>query len=214
MKNIKLKICGMKYPENIVEISALQPDYLGFIFWEKSIRNMDIESIPKIQPSIKKVGVFVDASIDEIIAKVNLFQLDIIQLHGNETIAFCKELKKLNIEIIKVFSINNFFDFSILKDFIPQIDYFLFDTKGKLPGGNGITFNWKILENYPYEKPFFLSGGIGKTEVDAIKDFFQTEVAKKCIAIDVNSRFETKPAYKSEIKLRKFKKLLCEITYK
>lgn len=214
MKNIKLKICGMKYPENIVEISALHPDYLGFIFWEKSIRNMDIESIPKIQPSIKKVGVFVDASIDEIRAKVNLFQLDIIQLHGNETIAFCKELKKLNIEIIKVFSINNFFDFSILKDFIPQIDYFLFDTKGKLPGGNGITFDWKILENYPYEKPFFLSGGIGKTEVDAIKDFFQTEVAKKCIAIDVNSRFETKPAYKSEIKLRKFKKLLCEITYK
>lgn len=214
MKNIKLKICGMKYPENIVEISALQPDYLGFIFWEKSIRNMDIDSIPKIQPSIKKVGVFVDASIDEIRAKVNLFQLDIIQLHGNETIAFCKELKKLNIEIIKVFSINNFFDFSILKDFIPQIDYFLFDTKGKLPGGNGITFDWKILENYPYEKPFFLSGGIGKTEVDAIKDFFLTEVAKKCIAIDVNSRFETKPAYKSEIKLRKFKKLLCEITYK
>ena len=214
MKNIKLKICGMKYHENIVEISALQPDYLGFIFWEKSIRNMDIESIPKIQPSIKKVGVFVDASIDEIRAKVNLFQLDIIQLHGNETIAFCKELKKLNIEIIKVFSINNFFDFSILKDFIPQIDYFLFDTKGKLPGGNGITFDWKILENYPYEKPFFLSGGIGKTEVDAIKDFFQTEVAKKCIAIDVNSRFETKPAYKSEIKLRKFKKLLCEITHK
>lgn len=204
----------MKYHENIVEISALHPDYLGFIFWEKSIRNMDIDSIPKIQPSIKKVGVFVDASIDEIRAKVNLFQLDIIQLHGNETIAFCKELKKLNIEIIKVFSINNFFDFSILKDFIPQIDYFLFDTKGKLPGGNGITFDWKILENYPYEKPFFLSGGIGKTEVDAIKDFFQTEVAKKCIAIDVNSRFETKPAYKSEIKLRKFKKLLCEITYK
>lgn len=214
MKNIKLKICGMKYHENIVEISALHPDYLGFIFWEKSIRNMDVDSIPKIQPSIKKVGVFVDASIDEIRAKVNLFQLDIIQLHGNETIAFCKELKKLNIEIIKVFSINNFFDFSILKDFIPQIDYFLFDTKGKLPGGNGITFDWKILENYPYEKPFFLSGGIGKTEVDAIKDFFQTEVAKKCIAIDVNSRFETKPAYKSEIKLRKFKKLLCEITYK
>lgn len=214
MKNIKLKICGMKYHENIVEISALHPDYLGFIFWEKSIRNMDVDSIPKIQPSIKKVGVFVDASIDEIKTKVNLFQLDIIQLHGNETIAFCKELKKLNIEIIKVFSINNFFDFSILKDFIPQIDYFLFDTKGKLPGGNGITFNWKILENYPYEKPFFLSGGIGKTEVDAIKDFFQTEVAKKCIAIDVNSRFETKPAYKSEIKLRKFKKLLCEITYK
>lgn len=210
MKNIKLKICGMKYHENIVEISALHPDYLGFIFWEKSIRNMDVDSIPKIQPSIKKVGVFVDASIDEIKTKVNLFQLDIIQLHGNETIAFCKELKKLNIEIIKVFSINNFFDFSILKDFIPQIDYFLFDTKGKLPGGNGITFNWKILENYPYEKPFFLSGGIGITEIDGLKLFLKSTAAKKCYGIDVNSRFEKKPGTKNKIKLEKFKKLLYE----
>lgn len=210
MKNIKLKICGMKYPENIVEISALHPDYLGFIFWEKSIRNMDVDSIPKIQPNIKKVGVFVDASIDEIKTKVNLFQLDIIQLHGNETIAFCKELKKLNIEIIKVFSINNFFDFSILKDFIPQIDYFLFDTKGKLPGGNGITFDWKILENYPFEKPFFLSGGIGITEIDGLKSFLKSTAAKKCYGIDVNSRFEKKPGKKNKFKLEKFKKLLYE----
>ena len=210
MKNIKLKICGMKYPENIVEISALHPDYLGFIFWEKSIRNMDVDSIPKIQPSIKKVGVFVDASIDEIKTKVNLFQLDIIQLHGNETIAFCKELKKLNIEIIKVFSINNFFDFSILKDFIPQIDYFLFDTKGKLPGGNGITFDWNILENYHYNIPYFLSGGIGITEIDGLKLFLKSTAAKKCYGIDVNSRFEKKPGTKNKIKLEKFKKLLYE----
>jgi len=200
----------MKYPENIKEISTLNPDYLGFIFWEKSSRNMNLETIPDIPKSIKKVGVFVNASIQDIISKVNQYQLDIVQLHGNESVTYCKNVKKLGVEVIKVFSIGDKFDFTTIKEYVLFVDYFLFDTKGKLPGGNGITFDWKIVENYPYEKPFFLSGGIGKTEVDAIKDFFQTEVAKKCIAIDVNSRFETKPAYKSEIKLRKFKKLLYE----
>ena len=210
MKNVKLKICGMKYPENIKEISTLNPDYLGFIFWEKSSRNMNLETIPEIPNNIKKVGVFVNASIQEIIQKVNQHQLDIVQLHGNESVNYCRNVKKLGVEVIKVFSIGDKFDFTTIKEYVLFVDYFLFDTKGKLPGGNGITFDWKIVENYPYEKPFFLSGGIGKTEVDAIKDFVKTDVAKKCIAIDVNSRFETKPAYKSEIKLRKFKKLLYE----
>ena len=210
MKNVKLKICGMKYPENIKEISTLNPDYLGFIFWEKSSRNMTLDSIPKLLETTKKVGVFVDASIQEIAAKINQYQLEIIQLHGNESVIYCKNVKKLGVEVIKVFSIEDKFDFTTIKEYVLFVDYFLFDTKGKLPGGNGITFDWKIVENYPYEKTFFLSGGIGKTEVDAIKDFFKTDAAKKCIAIDVNSRFETKPAYKSEIKLRKFKKLLYE----
>lgn len=211
MKNVQLKICGMKYPDNIKEISDLHPDYLGFIFWEKSKRNMEFDTIPEIPASIKKVGVFVDASIYEITDKIDQYQLDLIQLHGNESVEFCEELNKSGTKIIKAFAIDNFFDFSVLKDFIPFVDFFLFDTKGKLPGGNGITFDWKILENYSYEKPFFLSGGIGKTEVDAIKDFLKTEIAKKCASIDVNSRFETKPGFKSEIKLRKFKKLLYEI---
>lgn len=200
----------MKYPENIQEISELNPDYLGFIFWDKSSRKMNFETIPTIPSNIKKVGVFVNASINEISDKINLFKLDIIQLHGNESVIFCKNVKKLGVEVIKVFSIGNTFDFNTIKEYVPFVDYFLFDTKGKLPGGNGITFNWKVLENYPYLKPFFLSGGIGKTEVDAIKDFLKTEIAVKCIAIDVNSRFETKPGCKSEIKLRKFKKLLYE----
>jgi phosphoribosylanthranilate isomerase len=210
MKNVKLKICGMKETENIKEISALHPDYMGFIFWDKSKRNMTLDSIPELPETTKKIGVFVDASIDEINHKIDQFQLDLIQLHGNESVEFCAILNKSNIKIIKAFAVDNFFDFSVLKEYIPFVDFFLFDTKGKLPGGNGITFDWKILENYPYEKPFFLSGGIGKTEVDAIKDFFKTEVSKKCASIDVNSRFETKPGCKSEIKLRKFKKLLYE----
>ncbi len=210
MKNIKLKICGMKETENIKEISALNPDYFGFIFWEKSKRNMTLDLIPELLETTKKVGVFVDASIQEIAAKINQYQLDIIHLHGNESVIFCKNVKKLGVEVIKVFSIDSNFNFSKLEEYVLTVDYFLFDTKGKLPGGNGVTFDWKILENYPFEKKFFLSGGIGINELEAIKKFKKTKVAEKCIAIDVNSRFETKPGLKNKIELEKFKKLLYE----
>ena len=210
MKNVKLKICGMKYPENIQEISTLHPDYLGFIFWKKSTRYMDLDLIPEIPKSIKKIGVFVNTSIQEIISKVNKYQLYGVQLHGNESVSFCTKIKLLNVKIIKAFSIDTNFDFSVLEEFLPMVDYFLFDTKGKLPGGNGVTFDWNLLEKYPLEKPFFLSGGIGINEWDAIKAFQKTKVAKKCIAIDVNSQFETKHGLKNKIELEKFKKLLYE----
>ncbi len=200
----------MKYSENIKEIATLQPDYLGFIFWEKSSRLMDVASIPEIPKSIKKVGVFVNSSIQEIISKVKQYELDVVQLHGNESAFFCTEIKLLNVEIIKVFSIGTNFDFSVLEKFLPMVDYFLFDTKGKLPGGNGVTFDWNLLEKYPFDKPFFLSGGIGINELEAIKKFQKTKVAEKCIAIDVNSQFETKPGLKNKIELEKFKKLLYE----
>ena len=211
MKNVKLKICGMKETENITEISALQPDYLGFIFWEKSKRNMTLDVIPELPETIKKVGVFVDASIQEIAAKINQYQLDVIQLHGNESVIFCRNVKKLGVEVIKVFSMNSNFNFSLVKEYVLAVDYFLFDTKGKLPGGNGVTFDWNILENYHFNVPYFLSGGIGTTEIDGLKEFLKSPAAKKCYAIDVNSRFEKKPGIKNKIKLQKFKKLLYEI---
>ena len=201
----------MKETENITEISALQPDYLGFIFWEKSKRNMTLDAIPELPETIKKVGVFVDASIQEIAAKINQYQLDIIQLHGNESVIFCKNVKKLGVEVIKVFSMASTFNFSLVKEYVLAVDYFLFDTKGKLPGGNGVTFDWKILENYHCDTPYFLSGGIGTTEIDGLKEFLKSPAAKKCYAIDVNSRFEKKPGIKNKIKLQKFKKLLYEI---
>ncbi len=201
----------MKETENIKEISALHPDYLGFIFWGKSKRNMTLDSIPELLETTKKVGVFVDASIQEIAAKINRYQLDIIQLHGNESVIFCKNVKKLGVEVIKVFSMDLNFNFSALKEYVLAVDYFLFDTKGKLPGGNGITFDWNVLENYHFNVPYFLSGGIGTTEIDGIKEFLESPAANKCYGIDVNSRFEKKPGIKNIIKLQKFKKLLYEI---
>ncbi|WP_220762087.1 phosphoribosylanthranilate isomerase [Flavobacterium sp. UMI-01] len=204
---MKLKICGMKYPDNIIEVGAVLPDYMGFIFWEKSARFFD-GVIPPIPESIKKTGVFVDETIDTIVAKVQKHKLQAVQLHGKETVAFCTELKsKLQnrIELIKVFSILDDFNFDVLKPYESVCDYFLFDTKGKLPGGNGTTFDWKVLQNYPSSKPFFLSGGIGLNEMEAVNEIIKTNLP--IYAIDVNSKFEIEPGLKNSNDLRRIREL-------
>jgi len=194
---MKTKICGMKYPDNILEVGSLLPDYMGFIFWEKSARYFD-GLIPNLPQSIKKVGVFVDETIENIVKKVQKHDLQAVQLHGKESVEFCLNLKTqlaANIEIIKVFSVADDFDFSLLAPFEDVCDYFLFDTKGKLPGGNGTTFDWKVLEKYPSTKPFFLSGGIGLDEMDAVNEIIKTHLP--VYAIDVNSKFEIEPGLKN-----------------
>ena len=187
----------MKYPENIVEVGSLLPDYMGFIFWEKSARYFE-RKIPCLPKSIKKVGVFVNASSEEILDKIKKYDLQAVQLHGNESAEFCNALKNTvsnGIEIIKVFSILDTFDFAALKPFENGCDFFIFDTKGKLPGGNGTAFDWKVLENYPSNKPFFLSGGIGMAEIEAIIEISKTNLP--LYAIDVNSKFEIEPGLKN-----------------
>lgn len=220
---MKLKVCGMKYnPETVAE---LQPDFLGFIFWEPSARSFE-GKIPELPEGIQKIGVFVDAPLDEVLQKIEAYQLDGVQLHGKESPEYCNRLRYSelvsesypketlkrvqgdSLKIIKVFSIKDSFDFSVLEPYEEVCDYFLFDTKGKLPGGNGYTFDWKILENYPSTKPYFLSGGIGLEDVEAIQSFLKTEASKYCYAIDVNSKFETEPGRKNIKKLKEFKNLL------
>lgn len=202
---MKLKICGMKYTDNILEVGSLLPDYMGFIFWEKSARYFD-ETLPILPKTIKKTGVFVNASQDDILEKVTKYDLQAVQLHGHESVAFCQELKNTltnTIEIIKVFSVDSEFDFNQLEPFETVCDYFLFDTKGKLPGGNGTTFDWKVLEEYPSQKPFFLSGGIGLDEIDLVKQILKTDLP--IYAIDVNSKFEIEAGLKDKEKLDRFK---------
>lgn len=211
--------------QNPLEVAQLQPDYLGFIFWEPSSRAFEGE-MPNLSKSIKKVGVFVDAPLEEVLEKVALYSLDAVQLHGKEGVAYCdalrhaelvsashkdetpKQVRGDGIEIIKVFSIKDNFDFSILKDYEGVCDYFLFDTKGKLPGGNGYTFDWSILENYPSTQPFFLSGGIGLESVEKLKEFMNSPASTYCYAIDVNSRFETQPGLKNIASLKAFQEAL------
>lgn len=211
----KLKICGMKFPENIQEIALLEPDFLGFIFYENSARNYTENTIVSLPDSIKKVGVFVNERQDKIIQIIQKHHLNYIQLHGNETESYCLELinqlnhNQLNTKIIKAFSVDDSFDFQRLTNF-QIVDYFLFDTKGKLPGGNGTKFNWQILGNYHLEKPYFLSGGIGIEDISNLKEFLKTPASKYCFALDVNSQFEIEAGLKNNEKLQKFKTQLYE----
>lgn len=206
---MKLKVCGMKYQKNILEVAQLNPDYLGFIFYNDSPRNFS-GIIPEISKEIKRIGVFVNSSMNIVIEKIKAYHLDMVQLHGQESPEFCLELKNNmpSIEIIKVFSIKNKFNFELLKPFESNCDYYLFDTKGELPGGNGYAFDWTVLANYPSSKPFFLSGGIGPDQMERIKSFFQSESSKYCCSIDVNSRFEIEPGEKDVKKLSEFKSQL------
>jgi phosphoribosylanthranilate isomerase len=204
---MKLKICGMKYQDNIEAVASLQPDYLGFIFHKESPRNFE-GSIPDIPKQIQKVGVFVDEKIEFISNQLQKHQLSAIQLHGHETPEMCRILQSTKAKIIKVFSIKDAFDFSILEPYEDVCDYFLFDTKGKLPGGNGYTFNWSVLEQYPSTKPFFLSGGIGLDQLENLKHFQQSQASKYCYAIDVNSKFEIEAGLKNIEKLQELKSQL------
>jgi len=200
---MKLKVCGMKY--NPVGVEALAPDYMGFIFWEKSPRYLS-SVIPSISRKIKRVGVFVNAGVEEILQKVTTYGLQLVQLHGQETPEMCLHLKNLGIGVIKVFGVDDTFDFAVLEPYEDVCDFYLFDTKGKLPGGNGYVFDWEVLENYPSTKPFFLSGGIGLENIDEILTFLYRPESKYCHAIDINSRFEIKPGLKDIEKLKVFKK--------
>ena len=201
---MKLKVCGMQETENIAALASLQPDYMGFIFWEPSKRYCT--TVPTDIPKhIKKVGVFVDETTKQIKEKVKLFGLDSVQLHGDESPRQCAALLNL-CEVIKAFRIGPDFDFKTLTPYQDHCTYFLFDTQGPLPGGNGTAFDWKLLAGYTLDTPFFLSGGIGLGHVEAI-----AEIRKRNLpihALDINSQFESKPGVKKIEKIEKFKQLV------
>ncbi len=189
----------MKHPENVNDLQQLPINYIGFIFYEKSSRFVELSpnafsGFDKIvSQGIKKVGVFVDASIEYVLEKVAAYDLDYVQLHGKENIFYCNRLKEAGVKIIKAFSVDELFVFTITAAYQFYCDFFLFDTKGKLPGGNGVTFNWDILKKYNGTTPFFLSGGIGPNDLEAIKKLSFPQLH----AIDVNSKFEIEPGLKN-----------------
>ena len=200
---MKWKVCGMREANNISEVAVLQPDYMGFIMLAGSKRYC---SKPLHVPEgITKVGVFVDAAVGEIEDAIENHKLGAVQLHGNESPLLCRELQG-KAQVIKAFGVGEVFDFDTLLDYLPYCDFFLFDTKGPMPGGNGTTFDWSILEKYPFDLPFFISGGIGLAEIDKINELRNTDLP--VYAIDINSKFETAPALKDAEQLKKFKEKL------
>ena len=205
---MKFKVCGMKYTENIAALAELQPDYMGMIFFEGSSRNFE-GSPPDTDPSIEKIGVFVNEDLDVVLRKVGLYDLAGVQFHGDEDPSYCKSFKDAfsdssSKKVIKAFSVGDDIDWSSLEKYLEVCDYLLFDAKGMKRGGNGIQFDWELLKGYPFDKPFLISGGIGPEDILSLKDFFQTPGGKYCHAVDVNSGFEDSPGLKNIDALKQF----------
>ena len=182
---MKLKVCGMKYSQNITEIENLFPDLMGFIFYEKSKRFFNQPEI-NLNNKVKRVGVFVNENIQEIKNKIKKYKLDYVQLHGEENVNFCHSLQPF-VKIIKVFKIDYNFNFKKTEEFEEVCDYFLFDTKSQLHGGSGKKFDWDLLKNYNCKKDFFLSGGIDISDIEDIKKIVNSY---PIAGIDINSKFE------------------------
>lgn len=201
---MKLKVCGMKYPENAGAVAALGPDYMGFIFYKPSKRycgeTLTPEFVKALPVSIIKTGVFVNETLEEVLRICFLYGFKAVQLHGHESPEFCLACKNAGLEVIKVFHVGETMDWSILQPYKKVADYFLFDTKTPEYGGSGNRFNWEILNDYDNEVPLFLSGGVDErilAESDTLKNV-------NIYALDVNSRFELEPGLKDVERIKKF----------
>lgn len=195
-----IKTCGMRDADNIRAVSELRIDWMGFIFWPPSSRY--VSEKPSFLPTRqKRVGVFVDARIEEVKSKADEYALDLIQLHGSESPAFCERLKtNSRQQLIKAFNIATQEDLQQTSPYEGLVDYFLFDTKAKMVGGNGTQFDWSVLPAYQGNTPFLLSGGIGPDDAEKVRNFHHPQLA----GIDLNSRFELSPALKDIEKLKQF----------
>ena len=198
-----VKVCGMREPENIEKVAQLGVDMMGFIFYPKSPRFAS-QSVARTaaDKNVCRVGVFVNESVELISDKIQLFDLNAVQLHGNESRELCEQLHEQNglLKVIKAISVSTAGDILKYKEYVGAVDHFLFDTKCKTVGGSGRQFDWQVLENYDGDVPFILSGGIGPEDVERIRNFHHP----KCIGIDLNSKFEMEPGLKDVEMLKTF----------
>ncbi len=207
----------MRNPENITNLLELPIDWMGLIFYEKSKRNVPNSAAAGIlkasEGKVSRVGVFVNEDIEVLMQKVAKFKLEYVQLHGKESADYCydvlaKSAKTFgcgdDLKLIKAFSVDENFDFAITKAYEPYVNYFLFDTKGKNPGGNGFTFDWTLLKKYTGNLPFLLSGGLDEFSAEAVKQLDLPLL----VGVDVNSKFEIKPALKDVEMVGRFVQVL------
>jgi phosphoribosylanthranilate isomerase len=203
---MKLKVCGLTNKKNIQDIiEKAYPDYLGFLFYTNSSRyvigRLEPDDVLNIPESIKKTGIFVNSPSNWVMKHAREYDLSTLQLHGEESPAYCEKLKSEGYEIIKVFKIKDEMDFLRMSSYLPVVDSFLFDTAGKFRGGNGIKFDWDILKNYNHNIPYFLSGGIKPGDAVSINSIKDSRLA----GVDINSGFEIQPGIKDPVKVQSFK---------
>ena len=203
---MRVKVCGMTEIDQVRQLDAMGVDFTGFIFYPKSpryvVRHMTGEQVKKAKLRLGKVGVFVNATYDEVMKQVDSYGLDMVQLHGDETPRFCEQLANY-ITVIKVFRLseNDPIDW-LIRPYQDSCDMFLFDTEGVGYGGTGKKFDWGTLKSAHIDKLFFLSGGIEPGDAENLKAFAKEPVARKLFAIDINSKFETSPGVKDLRKIR------------
>jgi phosphoribosylanthranilate isomerase len=198
---MKIKICGLKYPDNIKAVAGLAPDYMGFICYAPSPRyaiELQPETLAGLPQSIYKTAVFVNEEAETIAKLIDTYRFDAIQLHGNEDPQFCDQFKG-KISVVKAFGMNEEFNFDRLNDFVGSVDYFMFDAKTDLHGGSGKSFDWTLLDKYKLDVPFFLSGGLSLENLAEVKSIKHPQF----YGVDLNSKFETQPGLKDIDKLKK-----------
>ena len=210
MSNIKIKICGIKTSTILDYCNKLNVDYFGLVFYTKSPRNINIKEACNLinlqkKKNINPVGVFVNHNLNELNELIKITNLRYIQLHGNENNDYIKKLKeKNNLIIIKAISIQNENDLHQIRLFT-RADLFLFDYKPKkneLPGGNAKSFDWSLLKDQNITKPWFISGGINKNNVNKLLENLTP------YGIDISSGVEDKPGIKNINKIKDIVELI------
>lgn len=203
----KIKVCGLTNRENILEVLGLQPDYIGFVFHEPSRRfigKLDPEWVSTLK-GVKKTGVFVNRSLEEVSAAITAYGFQVVQLHGGESPVYCRALRGYGVEIIKAFGVDATHDWSAVLAYEDVVDYYLFDTRSAQYGGTGVAFDWKLLADYPSAKPYFLSGGLHHENIEEAIQLQDNRI----YALDLNSRFETAPGIKDIESLKKTFQLIA-----
>ncbi|MEJ1240167.1 phosphoribosylanthranilate isomerase [Chryseolinea sp. T2] len=199
-KTIRIKICGMREAANIVTVASMRPDYLGFIEYPLSPRFVGYKfRMPALPSAIERVGVFVSETLENVRNRIKVVGYDAVQLHGDESPDFASKMRDDGVKVIKVFRVDDNFDFNETKPFVGRVDQLLFDARGKQPGGNGIRFNPMILRRYDQEVPFFLSGGL---QPETLKENIAELSEMNLYGVDLNSGVETAPGLKDAFRVQ------------
>jgi phosphoribosylanthranilate isomerase len=203
LNSLKIKVCGMRDTHNIAELAALQPAYMGFIFYPKSKRYFlglnEIADLDILPNNIQKVGVFVGENPEKVLEIAKKYNLQILQLHGLESPDICAYYKSRGFEVWKAIAVSTEINNPALNLYAGTVDAFLFDTQTPEHGGSGQAFDWKILKTYTGNTPFILAGGIS---ADNIGKAVENLEGLPALGLDLNSKFEIQPGLKDIEKLK------------
>jgi phosphoribosylanthranilate isomerase len=203
---MQVKVCGITDIGQAKALDALGVHFIGFIFYPSSKRyvlnNLSLTDLQDFKTTkAKKVGVFVNEPLESLLSIVKAADLDMVQLHGDEDLAYCTKLKGI-VSVVKVFRVGALVP--NMDGFDQVTDYFLFDSDSHLYGGSGQHFNWEIIKNHSMAKPYFLSGGIGPNDIKGLEVMQATKAGKQLLAVDLNSQFEISPGNKDVEKIKTF----------